>query len=222
MLGQQLAGNFEVVLWRSVRDAPSCEELLADCITFCSETPPAEFPASLERRIDQLVTRLQVQRCLLVLDNLETLLAEGNLEGNYRAGYAGYGRLIQHLAETAHQSCILITSREKPKEIGPLEGSRSPVRSLRLSGLDETVARALLSDKDLVGEEDAWQQLIATYAGNPLALKIVAQTIVDLFGGDIAHFLQSGDLVFNGIRAVLHQQVGRLTPLEQVLLTWLR
>lgn len=221
MLGHQLAGHFEVVLWRSVRDAPSCEELLADCISFCSQTPPAEFPASLERRIDQLVARLRARRCLLVLDNLETLLEEGNLEGNYRAGYAGYGRLIQRLAEAAHQSCVLITSREKPKEIGPLEGSRSPVRSLRLPGLDENVARALLSDKDLVGEEDAWQQLIANYTGNPLALKIVAQTIVDLFGGDIAQFLQSGELVFNGIRAVLHQQVGRLTPVEQVLLTWL-
>ena len=29
-LGQQLAPQFEAVLWRSVRDAPSCEELVAD------------------------------------------------------------------------------------------------------------------------------------------------------------------------------------------------
>src|SRR5262249_26327022 len=31
-LGRQVAPHFEVVLWRSVRDAPSCEELVADCI----------------------------------------------------------------------------------------------------------------------------------------------------------------------------------------------
>ncbi|MFL5592312.1 MAG: multiprotein-bridging factor 1 family protein, partial [Ktedonobacteraceae bacterium] len=30
-LGQRLAQEFEAVLWRSVRDAPSCEELVADC-----------------------------------------------------------------------------------------------------------------------------------------------------------------------------------------------
>src|SRR5258708_3213855 len=47
-LGLRLAPQFEAVLWRSVRDAPSCEELVADCITFFSETPPAEFPASLQ------------------------------------------------------------------------------------------------------------------------------------------------------------------------------
>src|SRR3989440_7532713 len=74
LLGKQLASHFDAVLWRSVRDAPSCEELVADCITFCSETPPAEFPSSLEQRINQLVKRLQARRCLLVLDNLETLL----------------------------------------------------------------------------------------------------------------------------------------------------
>src|SRR5437868_13077519 len=135
-LGQHLAPHFEAVLWRSVRDAPSCEELVADCITFFSETPPAAFPTSLEQRINQLLTRLQTHRCLLVLDNLETLLASGDREGGYLQGYEGYERLIQRLAESAHQSCVLLTSREKPREIEPLEGIRAPVRSLGLAGMD--------------------------------------------------------------------------------------
>ncbi len=220
-LGQHLAPHFEALLWRSVRDAPPCEELVADCITFFSETPPAAFPASLEQRIDQLLARLQTHRCLLVLDNLETILSSGDREGSYRPGYEGYGRLIQRLAESAHQSCVLATSREKPKEIGPLEGVRSPVRSLRLVGMDEQAAHELLSDKELRGTPAAWQRLVASYAGNPLALKIVAQTILDLFNGDLDQFLQEGELIFNGIRPVLRQQVGRLTPLEHLLLTWL-
>src|SRR5256886_2610760 len=148
-LGQHLAPQFEAVLWRSVRDAPSCEDLVADCITFFSEQLPAAFPASLEQRINQLLARLQARRCLLVLDNLETLLASGDREGGYLQGYEGYGRLIQRLAESAHQSCVLLTSREQPREIGPLEGGRSPVRSLRLAGVDEQAARVLLSDKGL-------------------------------------------------------------------------
>src|SRR5262249_26052228 len=37
----------------------------------------------------------------------------------------------------------------------------------------------------------------------------------------IVPFLQSGELIFNGIRLILRQQVARLTPLEQTLLTWL-
>src|SRR5213082_1355848 len=220
-LGSRLAQEFEAVLWRSVRDAPSCEELVADCITFFSEIPPAAFPASLDQCITQLLVRLQASRRLLVLDNLESLLQSEDPEGGYLPGYEGYGRLIQRLGESAHQSCVLLTSREKPKEIAPLEGVRSPVRTLRLEGLDDQAAQALLADKDLTGTPAAWGRLVASYAGNPLALKIVAQAVSDLFGGDLDRFLQEGELVFNGVRPVLRQQVGRLTPLEHLLLTWL-
>ncbi len=220
-MGLRLAQAFEAVLWRSLRDAPPCEELVAACITFFSQTPPAGFPTSLEQRITQLVARLQARRCLLVLDNLETILSSGDREGSYLPGYEGYGRLIQRLAEAAHQSCVLLTSREKPKELAPLEGVRSPVRTLRLVGMDEQAAQALLSDKGLSGTPAAWQRLVATYAGNPLALKIVAQAISDLFGGDLDRFLEGGELIFNGVRPVLRQQVGRLSPLEHLLLTWL-
>src|SRR5256885_4419565 len=221
LLGSRLAPQFEAVLWRSVRDAPSCEELAADCITFFSEPPPAKSPTSLEQRITQLVARLQASRCLLVLDNLETLLASGDPEGGYLPDYEGYGRLIGRLAESAHQSCVLLTSRERPREIEALEGTRSPVRSLRLVGVDEQTARVLLSDKGLDGTPAAWQCLVAGYAGNPLALKIVAQAISDLFDGDLDRFLQEGELIFNGVRPLLRQQVGRLSPLEHLLLTWL-
>src|SRR5437660_6559148 len=220
-LGSRLAQEFEAVLWRSVRDAPECSELVADCITFFSQTPPAAFPISLEQRITQLVARLQASRCLLVLDNLETLLESGDREGGYLPGYEGYGRLIGRLAESAHQSCVLVTSREKPREIEALEGVRSPVRSLRLAGVDEQAAHDLLSDKGLSGPPAAWQRLVASYAGNPLALKIVAQAVSDLFNGDLDRFLHEGELIFNGIRPVLRQQMGRLSPLEHLLLTWL-
>src|SRR5437763_2121432 len=103
-VGSRLAPHFEAVLWRYLRDAPSCEELVADCITFFSQTPPAAFPASLQQRINQLVARLQASRCLLVLDNLEMLLVSGDPEGTYLPGYEGYGRLIERLGEAAHQS----------------------------------------------------------------------------------------------------------------------
>ncbi len=64
-LGLHVAPHFEAVLWRSVRDTPSCEDLVADCITFFSETAPAAFPTSLEQHINQLLARLQESRCLL-------------------------------------------------------------------------------------------------------------------------------------------------------------
>src|SRR2546421_243734 len=172
--------------------------------------------AGREVEVAELSQWIVQERC-----RLETLLEGGDREGGYLPGYEGYGRLIGRLAESAHQSCVLVTSREKPMEIEALEGGRSPVRSLRLAGIDEQAAQELLSDKELSGTPAAWQRLVAGYVGNPLALKIVAQAVCDLFGGDLDRFLQEGELVFNGVRPVLRQQVGRLSPLEHLLLTWL-
>jgi len=64
-------------------------------------------------------------------------------------------------------------------------------------------------------------RLIEAYAGNPLALKIVAQTIVELFEGEIALFLEQGEVVFGGVRELLDQQYARLSALEQSVLLWL-
>ena len=61
----------------------------------------------------------------------------GTLAGTYRPGYADYGTLVRRLSEREHASCLLMTSREKPPELGPLEGGSAPVRTLPLSGLDD-------------------------------------------------------------------------------------
>jgi hypothetical protein len=55
------------------------------------------------------------------------------------------------------------------------------------------VWQELLSDKGLSGTSAAWQRLVVGYAGNPLALKIVAQVVSDLFSGDIDRFLEEGN-----------------------------
>src|SRR2546421_4751955 len=57
--------------------------------------------------------------------------------------------------------------------------------------------------------------------GNPLALNIVAETIADLFGGEIGQFLQEGMVVFGNIADLLDEQFARLSALEQMVLSWL-
>ena len=45
-----------------------------------------------------------------------------------------------------------------------------------------------------------------SHSGNPLALKIVATSIADLFDGDIRRFLDAEVSMFSGIRQLLDQQ----------------
>ncbi len=59
------------------------------------------------------------------------------------------------------------------------------------------------------------------YGCNPLALKIVATSIQDLFAGDIGAFLAEDVAVFNNIQKLLDQQFNRLSSLEQTIMYWL-
>ena len=43
----------------------------------------------------------------------------------------------------------------------------------------------MLADKQLIGDTQAWVSLVDRYGGNGLALKIVGETIRQVFGGDI-------------------------------------
>src|SRR5207302_5551091 len=79
----------------------------------------------------------------------------------------------------------------------------------------------LLAEHELVGSPEGRARLIERYGGNPLALNMVAQTIADLFGGEIRPFLQADTAIFGGIAELLSEQWSRLSPLEQTLLCWL-
>ncbi len=217
----QVAAHFEVVIWRSLRDAPSCEALLDACLQVLSQKPLVLVPENLERRLSLLLEELRTSRVLLVLDNLETLLEEGDVRGRLRPGFEAYGRLLRQVAQTAHQSCLLLTSREKPAELRALEGSRTPVRALRLTGLEAAACEYLLTEHEVMGSPDECARLVQAYSGNPLALNIVAETIADLFGGQIDQFLSGGTHIFGSIAELLDEHFARLSSLEQTVLCWL-
>lgn len=220
-VAHDVAPSFERVFWRSLRDAPTPGEWLAEAFAFLApaDAPtPGAGPVSLPR----LLELLGRTRCLLVLDNLETVLQPGGRAGDYRPGYAGYGTLLQQLGEAPHRSCLVVTSREEPSELGALRGEHGPVRALDLGGLSVDDGRALLGDKWLDGDDDAWQTLIQRYGGNGLALKVVAETIRELFGGSIVELFAflgaTPSAVVGGVRQLLGTQIERLSDLEHELL----
>jgi transcriptional regulator with XRE-family HTH domain len=218
---RRMAVHFQVVLFRSLRDAPACETLVEDCLKVLAPQPLNLAPADLEQRLSLLLEHLREQRVLLVLDNLESLLLEGEVRGHLRPGYQGYARLLHSVAQTAHQSCLLLTSREKPAALRALEGPKTPVRALRLLGLEASACEQLLAEHELVGSPEERACLVERYEGNPLALRIVAETISDLFAGAIGPFLAQDTLVFGRISDLLDEQFGRLSALEQTILSWL-
>lgn len=160
---------------------------------------------------------------LVILDNAETILQREQV-GHWRLGYEGYGQLLRAIGEASHLSCLLLTSREKPQEIALMEGAQALVRSLLLPGLSPDDGRAIFRQKGaFTGSEAEWQTLIHHYGGNPLALKLVASAIQDLFNGSITEvlpYLSQGLAVFEDIRDLLDHQFDRLSEAEQKTLSW--
>jgi hypothetical protein len=220
---EQLSDQFEYVIWRSLRNAPPLQEVLTNLIQFLSDQKVSEtdLPESVDGRISRLIEYLQDYHCLLVLDNVESILRGGERTGYYRQGYEGYGELFRRVGEVTHQSCLLLTSREKPKEVASLDGVALPVRSLQLSGLKSVEGQEIFKAKGISGVEDEVKVLVECYSGNPLAVKIVATTIRDVFDGNVSEFLNQNTAVFGDIRDLLNQQFERLSDLEKEIMYWL-
>lgn len=210
-LAEQIQPMFDYVIWRSLRNAPPIENIALSLMQFFSNQQ--ESKADLSRLLDYLKS----SRCLVILDEPENIFRPGNPVGNYREGYEGYGELLRRVGVERHNSCFVLTSREKPKEVASLEGDRLPVRSLTVSSLGEA-AKEILREKDLVHEEEKWRILIQIYGGNPLALRVVSTTIRDLFAGSVAEFLKQSTIVIGDIRQLLDQQFERLSDLEKKIM----
>ncbi|MBV9170368.1 MAG: NACHT domain-containing protein, partial [Chloroflexi bacterium] len=185
-LARDVADRYERVYWRSLRDAPLVSDLLAGAIGFLSDQQLAP-PVGDSERIRAFLQLLRERRCLVILDNFETLFEPHRGDARYRDGMAGYGRLIQAIAEAAHRSCAILTSREAPPELAAFAGET--VRTFRLGGLGVDDGQTLLAAKRLEGTPEQWAELIARYGGNGLALRVVGERIRELFNGDIGAYL---------------------------------
>ena len=212
-LGQQIASQFDCVFWRSLRNGPPLDDLLIELVDFLSNGQDKEAT------VDRAIHHLREQRCLVVFDNIETLLQAGQA-GRYRPEYELYGKLFRLVGETSHQSCVALTSREKPAQIAALEGVDLSVRSLQLGGCAD-MAMELLHRGGVEGTEAQLEMLCDRYGNSPLPLKIVATSIQTLFDGNVATFLEQDITLFNTIRQLLDQQFIRLSPLEQSVMYWL-
>jgi len=217
-LAENIQKEVDYLFWQSLKDAPPLKEFLKNLIQFLSPENRA-FPETENDQLLELQKCLAKARCLIILDNFEALLSSKQENGVYLKDYEKYGELLKILGESSHQSCLIMTSREKPAEIARLQGKSLSVREYRLSGLEQKEGYQLLKTKGILHENI--NTLVEYYQGNPLALKIVASSIQKLFAGNVKAFLQQEILVFNGISHLLQFQIERLSELELSVMYWL-
>ncbi len=212
MLVEQIEDKFDYVIWRCLQNAPPLKNLLSELVGFFSNHQ------SQKSEIQDLLRYLRSYRCLVILDNVDTILQPGDFAGKYRSGYSEYGELLRLLEETHHQSCLILTSREKPFEIASQEAIKSSsVRSLQLNSSPEA-AQAVVESQELLGSEEQKQQLCWRYGNNPQILKIITTLIRDLFDSNIEDFSNQNAMAFYRVSLLFHQQFERLSEIEQIII----
>ncbi len=227
-IAHRLDRQFDRTIWRSLVHAPSITELCTDLLQCLQPQPLWDLPDTVEGQIERLIACLKQDRYLLVLDNVESILEAQVQCGQYLPGYDGYDRLFRAIGELPHQSCAILTSREKPHTIARSQiVNPQLVRSMNIDRMTSPAAYQLVKSYGCPQLPAAmWQEIHTHYDGNPLALKIAVIAAVEMTGGgekmlELYPLMKQGKLKFQNIDDVLARQFDRLSEIEQQLVYWL-
>ncbi len=222
-LAEQTYNAFERHYWCSLQNALPFKDFLRDCVQVISDQTEIDLPKNIEGQISSFIQCLQSRRCLIVLDNFDSILQKATYLGQYREGYEGYQRLLEDVGQAkTNRSCLLLTSRERPSGWTLLDGNTKFVRCLSLAGLSTTEGVKIFEDRGLFGVDSKLvDKLIQIYSGNPLVLKLICEPILEVFGGDVGKFLKEKKIVIGGIGDILNSQFARLSELEEEVMYWL-
>jgi len=206
---EQIKSEFHTIIYRSLRFCPSLEDILTHFLEVFSES--SVIPPTLDGKLTQFLKHLRQYRCLIILDDVQMLFAPQQLAGCYQAGYENYRLFFKQISEVSHQSCLMLLSSEKPREVAELENDA--ISSLVLGSLGEA-SKQILRDQKL-RDEIEWNELIKLYQGHPLGLKLTAALIQEFFGGCVSEFLRCyPPILCESLQFQFHQQLERLTILE--------
>ncbi len=220
-LAGEVEGEFDRFIWRSLRHNPPIGELLDELLLFFSDSKLETLPPEVEKKISELIKLFSTSRCLVILDNVETILRSNDLYGRYREGCEAYGILFRRIGEIRHQSCCILTTQERLREVAVLSSSQQPVRELEIKGLQPEDAKQILREKGLQGES-RWETLIEIYRGNPLGLKTVAKTIQEIFNNNVDEFVKWTTTVMDDLWfQTLDRQFQRLSEDEKLIVKYL-
>ncbi|HEY9650847.1 MAG TPA: hypothetical protein V6C95_09295 [Coleofasciculaceae cyanobacterium] len=142
------------------------------------------------------------------------------MAGKYKTGYEDYRLFFKQIQKLSHQSCFLLIGWESPREVPQVKSQTTPIRSLKLKGLDSSAGREILRDYGLA-EIDNYSTLIHRYQCNPLWLKSIG-TLIQELGGGVTELLLSDTIVLpEDLKDSLQQQCDRLSEIEKQVLSLL-
>ena len=217
--------HFAAVAWESLRSATGIApgfDWIVDSLLFTLSGGAISTATTVQddylKKTARLIELLKKQPCLIVLDNVETLLQTGQADraGYFAASCAEYAWLLKQLAETEHQSKVIFTCRENLAEL-PCRATKT----ISLGGLDIDAAVALLQSFELSATQSELTELAESYQGHPKALEMIGALIRDdsEFQGKVERFLRDRNwLLIRDIENLIDEVFTRLSEPEKTCL----
>jgi len=218
-VARSISQEYDYVIWRSLANGPLPNELFLQLLQVLIESPNEAIPENPDEKLDLLTNYFTRYKCLIILDNFETILTKGGSD-KLLSGYECYERLLDNFGKTSNRSCLLITSREKPSVLLNLELNNSKVRSLNIEGLKKSDLEILLADENIQAKDELLFALIHRYNGSPLAAKWVVNLLKEEIYDDMIEIINSKALPRN-INNLIDEEIERLSVVEKEVLTWL-
>ncbi|MBD2547233.1 NB-ARC domain-containing protein, partial [Planktothricoides raciborskii] len=124
---EQIKPEFDYIIWKSLTETPTLSCLKNQLQQFFAQSQQPPLPT--------IIDYFRNSRCLVILDDLQNLFQSGFLAGQYLTEHKDYGQFWQQIAKNHHQSCVILLSWEKPRELVTLQGEKQSTRTLNLKGL---------------------------------------------------------------------------------------
>ncbi len=173
--------QFEVIIWKSLKFPKSLDLLVNDFLNVFQQEPQE----CLDDKLKQLFDIVRDKKCLIILDDVQTIFTPGEFAGQYQTEYKDYQNFFTMITETEHQSNVILISQEECPEMECLDEELYPIRCLELSGLYDI---QILKNMGLE-DENSWLNLINLYDGNLMYLKSITMLINKNYDGKVADFL---------------------------------
>lgn len=203
--------QFEVIIWKSLKYPQSLNSLITDLLNTYQQQSEETLQANLKQLFDILIQK----RCLIILDNIETIFTNGQFAGQYQPEYLDYQKFFKMITEINHQSSVILISQEKCPEMNCLYQQLNLSQSLELSGLND------INILDNIGlkNQDSWLKLIQIYEGNSTYLKDIVILIQDVYDGEVTEFLAENSLIITqNIQSHFHDLFNRLSAIEKQII----
>ncbi|MGB3517256.1 MAG: tetratricopeptide repeat protein, partial [Elainellaceae cyanobacterium] len=217
--------NWEATFWADVSQQPNFEAFAEQVLVGMGDYSRGQV-ATLDptQFVNLLLGCLNRRRCLLVVDNLESLL-----DGERGWVEPGYAQFFERWVQQGKTSVLVMTTQDKPMVF------QGEPHWLMVQGMAAESGGQLLQALGIQGELSDLETFAAAVDGHPLTLYLVAGFLREYCGGllsgaaelGLAEFNQLADAAVGSHRSqrevrrawVLQQHLDRLTPdLRQFLL----